>query len=206
MAKFTGPKGKIVRRFGVNIYGNPKYDELLARRSYGPGQHGPNPARRRVSDYALQLIEKQKLRHSYCLLEKQFRRAFRKAQQMPGITGDNLLILLESRLDSLICRAGFGKTIMQSRQLINHGHLRVNHQRVDIASFQVKPGDQISVRDKETTRTLISQSLTEAPRFSKPEWFTVEKDTLKITVNRLPQRDEIQTQADEKMIIEFYSK
>ncbi len=101
MAKFTGPKGKIVRRFGVNIFGNPKYDLLLERRSHAPGQHGPKPVRRRVSDYVLQLIEKQKLRHSYCLLEKQFHRTFRKAQQMSGVTGDNLLTLLETRLDSL---------------------------------------------------------------------------------------------------------
>lgn len=206
MARFTGPKGKIVRRFGVNIYGNPKYDQLLQRRSHGPGQHGPKPGRRRTSDYALQLIEKQKLRHSYCLLEKQFRRAFRKAQQMPGVTGDNLLLLLETRFDSLVRRAGLGSTMMQARQLINHGHLKINDRRVDIASFQVKAGDLISVRGTDRSKALITNCLMEKPNFSKAEWFTVDKSALSITVNRLPQRDEIQSVADEKMIIEFYSK
>jgi small subunit ribosomal protein S4 len=206
MAKFTGPKGKIVRRFGVNIYGNPKYDRLLERRSHGPGQHGPNTGRRKVSDYALQLIEKQKLRHSYCLLEKQFRRTFRKAQRMAGVTGDNLLTLLETRLDTLVCRAGFGGTMMQARQLVNHGHILVNDRRVDIASYQVKPGDRISVRDRDRTRALITRGLTNTPNFFSREWFTVDESSLVVAVNRLPQRDEINTIVDEKMIIEFYSK
>ena len=206
MAKLTGPKGKLVRRFGVNIYGTPKYDQLLQRRSHKPGQHGATPTRRKVSDYALQLIEKQKLRHSYCLLEKQFRRVFRKAQQMSGITGDNLLILLETRLDSLICRAGLGNTMMQARQLINHGHIRVNERKVDIASYQIKTGDIVSIRDNEKTRALITQNISNARRFTDSQWFTLTKSTLSITVNRLPGRDEIQSPADEKMIIEFYSK
>ena len=112
MAKLTGPKGKIVRRFGVNIYGNPKYDQLLQRRSHGPGQHGASRSPGRLSDYALQLIEKQKLRYTYGLLEKQFRRLFRRSERMFGVTGDNLLILLETRLDALVFRAGFGRTLM----------------------------------------------------------------------------------------------
>ena len=206
MAKFTGPKGKIVRRFGVNLYGNPKFDLLLQRRNYGPGQHGPDPGRRRVSDYGLQLIEKQKLRHSYCLLEKQFRRTFYKAEQQTGVTGDNLLTLLETRLDSLVFRAGFGCTMMQARQLINHGHIAVNGRQVDIASFLVKGGDRISVRNTEKTKSLIAGHLKENIRFLGTEWFTVEKSSLTITVNRLPQRDEIQSIADEKQIVEFYSK
>ena len=206
MAKFTGPKGKIVRRFGVNIYGNPKYDQLLQRRSHGPGQHGPQRAPRRASDYSLQLIEKQKLRHTYGLLERQFRRVFRKSQQMPGVTGDNLLLLLETRLDSLVFRAGFACTLMQARQLINHGHLKVNDRRVDIASFQVKGGDRISIRDRDASRTLVTRFLVENPRFSIAEWFRVDKSALTVTVNRLPQRDEIQGTSDEKLIVEFYSK
>jgi small subunit ribosomal protein S4 len=206
MAKFTGPKGKIVRRFGVNIYGSPKYDQLLERRSHGPGQHGPNSGRRKISDYALQLIEKQKLRHSYGLLEKPFRRTFRRAQQMPGVTGDNLLTLLETRLDSLVWRAGFGRTMMQSRQLINHGHLLVNERRVNIASYQVKPGDRITLRDRDRTRALVTRGLTDTPNFSRAEWFTVDESSLAVSVNRLPQRDEINSMADDKMIIEFYSK
>jgi small subunit ribosomal protein S4 len=206
MAKFTGPKGKIIRRFGINIYGHPKYDQLLQRRSHGPGEHGPKLKPGRVSDYALQLIEKQKLRHCYCLLEKQFRRVFRKAQRMPGATGNNLLTLLESRLDSLAFRAGFGWTMMQARQLINHGHLMVNDRKVDIASYQVRAGDRISVRNADRTKALIYGCLTDHPRFSNEEWFTLDKTTLVITVNHLPHRDEIHAVADEKLIVEFYSK
>jgi small subunit ribosomal protein S4 len=206
MAKFTGPKGKLVRRFGVNIYGNPKYDRLLERRSHGPGQHGPASARRKVSAYAQQLIEKQKLRNTYGLLEKQFRRVFRKAQQMRGITGDNLLILLETRLDALAFRAGFGSTLMQARQLVNHGHFKVNGHRVDIASCRIKTGDIITVRDSAASRALATRYLMENPRFSTAEWFTVDQQALAITVNRLPQRDEIHGTANEQLIVELYSK
>lgn len=206
MAKFTGPKGKIVRRFGVNLYGNPKFDLLLQRRSHSPGQHGPNPVRRRVSDYALQLTEKQKLRYSYGLLEKQFRRTFRKAEQQTGVTGDNLMTLLETRLDSLVFRAGFGCTMMQARQLINHGHITVNSRQVDIASFSVKAGDRISIRNTERSKALISGHLQENIRFIDAKWFTVDKSSLTVTVNRLPQRDEIHSPANDKLIIEYYSK
>jgi len=206
MAKFTGPKGKLVRRFGVNIYGNPKYDRLLERRSHGPGQHGPNQARRKVSDYGQQLVEKQKLRHTYGLLEKQFRRTFRKAQQMRGVTGDNLLSLLETRLDSIAFRVGFGCTLMQARQLVNHGHLKVNGRRVDIASFRVRVGDLITVRDSSASRELASRYLVENPRFDGAEWLTIDRKGLSVTVNRLPQRDEIQVAANEQMIVELYSK
>ena len=206
MAKFTGPKGKLVRRFGVNIFGNPKYDRLLERRSDGPGQHGANHMRRKVSDYGQQLIEKQKLRHTYCLLEKSFRRVFRKAQQMRGVTGDNLLILLETRLDNVVFRAGFGCTLMQARQLVNHGHISVNSQRVDIASCRIKTGDVITVRDNDGSRALAARYLLENPRFSGAEWLAVDQKALTVTVNRMPQRDEIQVAANEQMIVELYSK
>lgn len=206
MAKFTGPKGKLVRRFGVNIYGNPKYDRLLERRSHGPGQHGPNQMRRKVSEYGKQLLEKQKLRHTYCLLEKQFRRLFRKAQQMRGVTGENLLVLLETRLDSLVYRAGFGCTIMQARQLVNHGHIKVNGRRVNIASYRVRVGDQVAVRDTVTSKNLATRYLMENPRFSGADWLTVDREGLTISVNRLPQRDEIDATANEQLIVELYSK
>jgi len=206
MAKFTGPKGKLIRRFGVNIYGNPKYDRLLERRSHGPGQHGPNQTRRKVSDYGQQLIEKQKLRHTYGLLEKQFRRTFRKAQQMRGVTGENLLSLLETRLDSIAFRAGFGCTLMQARQLVNHGHLKVNGRRVDIASFRVRVNDVISVRDSSSSRVLASRYFVENPRFDGAGWLIVDQKEMTVTLNRLPQRDEIQVAANEQMIVELYSK
>ena len=206
MAIFTGPKGKLVRRFGVNIYGNPKYDRLLERRSHGPGQHGPNQARRKVSDYGQQLVEKQKLRHTYGLLEKQFRRTFRKAQQMRGVTGENLLGLLETRLDSIAFRAGFGCTLMQARQLVNHGHLKVNGCRVDIASFRVRVGDVITVRDSASSRGLATRYLMENPRFDSAGWLAVDQQGLSVTLSRLPQRDEIRVAANEQMIVELYSK
>jgi small subunit ribosomal protein S4 len=206
MAKFTGPKGKLVRRFGVNIFNNPKYDRLLERRSHGPGQHGPGSVRRKVSDYAQQLIEKQKLRNTYGLLEKQFRRTFRKAQQMRGVTGDNLMVLLETRFDTIAFRAGFGCTLMQARQLVNHGHLNVNGRRVDIASYRIKIGDIITVRDAVASRVLITRYLVENPRFGGAKWLTVNQQALSVTVNRLPQRDEIQGTVNEQLIVELYSK
>jgi small subunit ribosomal protein S4 len=206
MAKYTGPKAKLVRRFGVNIFANDKYDRLLERRSHAPGQHGANQARRKVSDYAQQLTEKQKLRHSYGLLEKQFRRTFRKAQQMKGVTGDNLLILLESRLDSIAFRAGFGCTLMQARQLVNHGHIEVNGRRVDIASYRVKSGDVITVRDSPRSKALAARLLLENPRFAAREWLTVDSPSLMVKVNRLPGRDEIPGVANEQLIVELYSK
>lgn len=205
MARFKGPKGKIVRRFGVNIYGNDKYDRLLQRRENGPGQHGAKRARKR-SDYALQLIEKQKLRHSYGLLEKQFRRVFHKARRLPGITDENMLVLLERRLDSLVFRAGFGRSLAQARQLVNHGHLIVNGQRVDIPSYQVREGDEISFRERDNSRVLASRYLMENPRFSGGEWFTVDRDALAIVINRLPLAEEINSPANAKLIVEYYSK
>ena len=204
MAKFTGPKGKLVRRFGVNIYGNAKYDRLLERRSDGPGQHGSS--RRKVSEYAQQLVEKQKLRHSYGLLEKQFRRVFLKARLMRGVTGDNLLALLETRLDNIAFRAGFGCTLMQARQLVNHGHLKVNGHRVDIASYQVRSGDVIGVRDNDASKALVTRYLAENPRFFRSDWFTVDQQGLTLTVNRMPQRDEIPGAINEHLIVELYSK
>lgn len=195
-----------MRRFGINIYGNPKYDRLLERRSHGPGQHGPSRVRRKVSAYAQQLIEKQKLRHTYGLLEKQFRRVFRKAQRMRGVTGDNLLGLLETRLDTLVFRAGFGCTLMQARQLVNHGHLKVNGHRVDIASYQIKTGDVVTVRDTVGSKALAMRYLMENPRFSGAEWITVDQQALTVTVDRLPQRNEIQSTANEQLIVELYSK
>lgn len=206
MAKYTGPKGKLVRRFGTNIFNNPKYDRLLDRKSHGPGQHGLSQTRRKVSEYAHQLTEKQKMRHTYGLLEKQFRRLFRKAQQMRGVTGENLLVLLETRLDTIAFRAGFGQTIMQARQLVNHGHICVNGRRVDIASYRVKVGDVISARDKASSKTLLSRYLQEHRNFGNTTWLAVDRENLTVAVERLPQRDEIQQSANEQLVIELYSK
>ncbi len=206
MAKFTGPKGKLVRRFGINIFENPKYDRLLARRSNPPGQHGATQQRKKVSEYGLQLIEKQKLKNSYGLLEKQFRKTFERASQQKGVTGDNLLILLETRLDNAVFRAGFGSTRMQARQLINHGHLKVNGRRVNIPSYQVKTGDLVSVRDSEKSRILVSRQIEESPRFHQSGWITPDPQNQTFSIQHLPQREEIRSEVNEQLIIELYSK
>lgn len=206
MARFTGPKGKLVRRFGVNIYENPKYDRLLERKSHPPGQHGDKQQRRKVSDYGLQLIEKQKLKASYGLLEKQFRSTFDRAARKKGVTGENLLQLLESRLDNVVFRAGFASTRMQARQLINHGHLRVNGRRVDIPSYQLKSGDVISVRDTDRSRALVARNIENSLRFQRPGWISTDVDNLTASVLHLPHGNEIQTPVDTRLIVELYSK
>jgi small subunit ribosomal protein S4 len=206
MARFTGPKGKIVRRFGLNIYGNPKFDRLLSRRTNPPGQHGPNQARRKVSEYGQQLIEKQKMKQTYGLLERQFRVFFKRALSKKGITGDNLLIMLESRLDNLIYRAGWAGTRSQARQLINHGHLKVNGRRVSIPSFQASEGDIISVKDSNKSKALINRYVEENASRPLQDWIVVDKDNLTLNVERLPLREDIQSEANEQLVVELYSK
>ena len=206
MAKYTGPKGKLVRRFGINIFENPKYDRLLERRSNPPGQHGEKQQRRKISDYGLQLIEKQKLKNSYGLLEKQFRNTFKKAAQQKGVTGDNLMALLESRLDNAVFRAGFSISRMQARQLVNHGHIRVNGKRVDIPSYQVRSGDLVSVKETERSRSMVEKNLAESPRFQHAGWLSVDTQALSFSVQHQPERDEIRSEINEQLIIELYSK
>jgi small subunit ribosomal protein S4 len=147
MARYTGPKARLCRKFGENIFGNAKYDKILAKRKFPPGQHGKN-MRRKLSDYGVHLREKQKLRSTYCLMEKQFKNYFVKAAKATGVTGDNLMQLLERRLDNVVYRLGFAVTRMQARQFVTHGHFMVNGKKVDIPSFLVKVGDIIEVRPK----------------------------------------------------------
>ena len=206
MAKFTGSKGKLVRRFGMNIFETPKYDRLLARRSNPPGQHGEKNQRRKISEYGLQLIEKQKLKNGYGLLEKQFRRTFERASQQKGVTGDNLMRLLETRLDNVVFRAGFGSSRMQARQLVNHGHILVNGRRVDIPSFQVKIGDQVSVRDRERSKLLVARNIADSPGYHQVGWISVDKDAQTFSIQHLPEREEIRSEVNEQLIIELYSK
>jgi len=206
MAKYTGPKGKLVRRFGSNIIESQKMQQLLARRSEPPGQHGGSQQRRKVSEYGQQLLEKQKLRNSYGLLEKQFRRTFHRARVQKGVTGDNLLILLESRLDNVVYRAGFSTTRMQARQWINHGHLRVNGHRVNIPSFQVRTGDLISVRNNPCSLRLVGSFLDAGGQAAACRWLQVDRENLSIRVEHLPLREEIRTEVNENLIVELYSK
>lgn len=206
MSRFRGPKGKIVRRFGVNIYGNPKYDRLLARRQNPPGMHGGFKGRRKISEYGKQLIEKQKLKYTYGLRERQFRITFKRALRHKGITGDNLMVMLESRLDNTVFRMGMAPTRDAARQLILHGHLKVNNRRVNIASFHVTQNDTVTVKESTRSRGLVQRYVDENISAEIPEWVSVDRDNLKATVDRVPLREEIPTIANEQLVVELYSK
>ena len=157
MAKLNTPKGKLVRKIGVNIFGNPKFDRLLSKKGYRPGQHGQTG--KRFSTYSTQLKEKQKIKFTYGMLEKQFRTYFKKATQMKGETGLNLLVLLESRLDNVVYKLGFAPTRSSARQLVSHAHFMVNGVKVNIASYRLKPGDVIQVREKSKKLDIILNAI-----------------------------------------------
>lgn len=205
MAKYTGPKAKICRRFGENIFGTAKYDRILAKRKYPSGQHGKN-LRRKLSDYAIHLREKQKMRNTYCLLEKQFRNYFFKADKMAGVTGDNLLIMLERRLDNTVYRLGFATTRMQARQFVNHGHFIVNGKKVDIPSFLLKAGDIIEVRPKSRGMSMLKDAMDRTESTTPYNWLSVDKDNMRGQFISLPIASEIPNTVDLRLIVEFYSK
>lgn len=206
MAKNFTPKGKIVRRLGVNIYGNPKYDRLLERRPTPPGEHGA--ARKgKPSDYSRQLQEKQKVRFCYGLSEKQFRRVFTKAKSMKGIAGHNMLELLERRLDNMIFRLGMASTRSEARVFVKHGHYLVNGRKVNIPSALVSPGDVIEVREKSRKIEKITEALDGVMRRGIPSWLELERDAFKGTVKSAPVREELTSPAiEEQLIVELYSK
>lgn len=203
MARYTGPKTKISRRFGVPIFGPSK---ALERKNYGPGMHGPKGSRRKQSEYALALAEKQKLRYQYGLLERQFRRYFQIALTRRGITGETLLQLLETRLDNVVFRLGFANSRSAARQLVSHGHVTVNGKKVDVSSFNVKPGDTIVVKDKPGSRRLAAKYLELTQIAPVPDWLTLNKEQFTGTVARIPTRDEIQPIVNEQLIVELYSR
>ena len=206
MAKNSTPKGKIVRRLGVNIFGNPKYDRLLERRPTPPGQHGAG-RKGKPSDYSRQLIEKQKVRFCYGLSEKQFRRVFDKANGMKGITGHNMLVLLERRLDNMVFRLGLASTRNEARIFVRHGHFLVNGHKVDIPSYLVRAGDVIEVREKSRKIVKISEALDSVMRRGIPAWLELERDAFKGTVKTLPAREELTSPVfEEQLIVELYSK
>lgn len=177
--------------------------ERIRKRPYAPGQHGPNQ-RRKLSEYGLQLQEKQKLRHMYGVNERQFRNLFVKAGKMKGVHGENFMILLESRLDNLVYRLGLARTRRQARQLVNHGHILVDGSRVDIPSYQVRPGQTIGVREKSRNLDIIKESV-EANNYV-PEYLTFDADKLEGTYTRLPERSELPAEINESLIVEFYSR
>ncbi|MCT8137358.1 30S ribosomal protein S4 [Anaerobacillus sp. CMMVII] len=200
MARYTGPSWKLSRRLGISLSGTGKE---LQKRPYVPGQHGPNQ-RKKISEYGLQLQEKQKLRHMYGVNERQFRRIFDDAGKMAGIHGENFMILLESRLDNLVYRMGLARTRRGARQLVNHGHVMVDGKRVDIPSYRVRPGQTISVREKSLNLTAVKDAL-EVNNFV-PAYLDFNEEKLEATYTRLPERSELPAEVTEALIVEFYSR
>ncbi|MGO4898177.1 30S ribosomal protein S4 [Bacillus sp. GM2] len=200
MARYTGPSWKISRRLGISLSGTGKE---LEKRPYAPGPHGPGQ-RKKLSEYGLQLQEKQKLRHMYGVNERQFRNLFDKAAKMAGKHGENFMILLEARLDNIVYRLGLARTRRQARQLVNHGHILVDGSRVDIPSYQVKPGQTISLREKSQNLSVVKEAV-EVNNFV-PEYLTFDAEKLEGSLTRLPERSELPAEINEALIVEFYSR
>ncbi|ASF40175.1 30S ribosomal protein S4 [Halobacillus halophilus] len=200
MARYTGPTWKKSRRYGISLSGTGKE---LEKRPYAPGQHGPNQ-RKKLSEFGLQLQEKQKLRFMYGLTERQFRRLFVEAGNMKGIHGENFMILLESRLDNIVYRLGLARTRNQARQLVTHGHVTVDGGRVDIPSYRVVPNQVISLREKSQKLDVVEEAI-EVNNFT-PEYLTFDEDKREGTYSRYPERSELPSEINEALIVEFYSR
>ena len=203
MARYTGPKEKINRRFGVALFGPSK---TLERRPYPPGPHGQRAGRKKKSDYSIALGEKQKLKFMYGLLEKQFRGYYTEAARRRGITGDTMLQLLESRLDNVCFRLGFGNTRQSARQFVNHGHVTVNGKKLDVPSYQVKPGDVVKVSDKSSSQQLGLKMLDLTQSIPMVDWLTIDRESLKGTIARLPTVEDVQAPVNMQLIVELYSR
>lgn len=201
MARYIGPKTKISRKFGEPIFGDDKYFE---RRKYAPGQHGNARKRGNLSDYGVQLKEKQKTKFIYGLLERQFRNMFKKASRKEGITGDNLLQALESRLDNVVYRMGVASTRSQARQFVGHKHITVNGKLVNIPSYAVKPGDIVAVRERSKSLELITNSV--AASKNTYEWIQFDSTNLEAKFLEYPNRDIIPENIQDHLIVELYSK
>ena len=205
MAKINTPRGKLVRKFGENIFGNPKYDRLLNRKPYGPGQHAQT-RRGKISNYGTQLQEKQKIKFMYGLLEKQFRITFKKAEKLKGETGTNMLQLLESRLDNVVYRLGFSPTRPAARQLVSHKHFLVNGITVNIPSYTLKPGDTISVRDRSKKMDIILNSIRTIKGDIDLSWLELDKAKMTGIFLNVPERDQMNLTVNEQLVVELYSK
>ncbi len=201
MARYTGPTAKIARRFGEAIFGPSK---ALKKKAYPPGQHGKG-RRRKVSDYAVQLMEKQKVKHTYGVLERQFSNVFKKAVRAQGSTGENLMKFLETRLDNVVYRLGIAPTRRAARQLVSHKHITVNGEIVNIASYSLRPGDIVGVREKSKSLQIITDTLSGRAnaRYSWLEWDNTEMHG---KFMMLPEREEIPENVQERLIVELYSK
>lgn len=203
MARYTGSLTKVSRKYNTFLGGSAK---SLEKRQYPPGQHGPKGSRRKLSDYALALAEKQKLRHQYGVLEKQFRRYFALAASKRGVTGELLLQLLETRLDNVVFRLGFAKTLRGARQLVSHGHVSVNGKRTNASSMNLKVNDEVQIRDNERSKRLAVKAIDQTSGQAVPEWLVVDTEGLTGKVVRIPTREEINPVANEQLVVELYSR
>ncbi|MCU4138735.1 MAG: Ribosomal protein S4 or related protein [Thermodesulfobacteria bacterium] len=210
MARYTGPKCRLCRREGMKLFlkGERCYTDKcpFERRSYPPGQHGPQQLRTKLSDYGIRLREKQKVKRIYGISEKQMRRYYEMATKMPGQAGHNLLQLLERRLDNVVYRLGFAVSRAQARQYVNHGFFKVNGRNVDIPSYLVKPGDIIELKEKYRNNPQIVESLETVVRKGIPSWLELDAENFKGIVKNLPTREDITMPIQESYIIEFYSR
>ena len=206
MARYIGPKCKLSRRVGTDLMlkGRVRSLDTKCKLDTPPGQHGAR--KQRLSDYAAQLREKQKLKQMYGVLERQFRNYYLKATTQKGATGFNLLLMLEQRLDNVIYRMGFGRTRSEARQMVSHGAIEVNGRRVNIASYQVQVGDVVAVREKSRNQSRIAESLSIASQAGMPEWLEVDEKGLKGTFKAKPTRDQILPDINESLVVELYSK
>ena len=202
MARYTGPKSKIARKFGEPIFGP---DKALERRNYPPGQHGNMRRRKKKSDYGIQLMEKQKAKYTYGVLERQFRNLFKKAQAKEGITGENLLKFIEARLDNVVFRMGIAPTRSGARQLVSHKHITVNGKVVNIPSYSVRPGDKVGVRERSKSLEAITDSLAKSST-ADFEWLSFDSSSLEGEFLQYPMRAEIPENINEQLIVELYSK
>ena len=209
MARYSGSSCRLCRREDLKLFlkGDRCYGDKCSfeRRSYAPGQHGQRRAGK-YSDYRVQLREKQKVKRIYGVLEKQFRGYYNRAERRKGITGTNLLVLLESRLDNIAYRMGFVSSRNQARQLVRHSHFLVNGKKVNIPSYQVKPGDVVEVREKSRTLAVITEAMETVVRRGIPNWIEVDKDNFRGTLKALPNREDLTMPIQEQLIIELYSK
>ena len=202
MARYTGPRVRISRRFGLPMFGPTKY---LERRNYPPGVHGPK-SRRKLTDYGMGLVEKQKLRYYYGLMEKQFRGVYEKALKRRGVTGEQMLQILETRLDNVVFHLGFGTTRAAARQMVNHGHITVNGRKVSIPSYALKVNDVIVAKDNTVSRQMATKAMELSTSRAVPDWLSLSKDEFKGVVMRVPTREEINPIANEQAVVEFYSR
>lgn len=201
MARYTGPKTKIARKFGEAIFGD---DKAFEKRNYPPGQHGLAKKRGKKSEYAVQLMEKQKAKYTYGILEKQFRNLFKKASAVSGVTGEILLQLCEARLDNVVYRMGVAPSRRAARQIVSHRHITVNGEVVNVPSYHLKPGDKVAVREKSKSLEAIDRSLAASSQVY--EWITWNNDTKEGTFVSVPQRLQIPENIKEQLIVELYNK